>query len=350
MPRLFIFSLLLVTVLSLQLDLSSISVKAALKGIIDDIKIDDFNKFAKKFKKTYNSLELLKEKAKTWKENMDFIEKINNEKRGYEVGENFFTDLDDNERSKYLMDAKNLDDANQPNHPILRRAKRGAEVQYVGEFVDWRGPFMPAIRDQGACGSCYAFAAINAIEVQWNSLGNPFSEFSEQFDIDCNPSTYSKGCDGGFDWIVMNYAYQNGSVPRAAYPYTGVEGTCKNDTERLNIVAAWYTLRSVADAEYYVFHKGPVSFGFYVEPSFLSYKSGIYNPPIGNCYKYNNIGGHAMTIVGFGSDKGIPYWIVRNQWGDDFGEAGYIRMRRGVDVCNMETRGINLPWVHGQTD
>ncbi|CAJ0944728.1 unnamed protein product, partial [Mesorhabditis belari] len=314
-------------------------------GILNDFQLDHFINFTVKWKKSYHSEEEVQKRAKIWKENKKEIDEENKKARGYKLGENLFTDMDDDEKAKYVMD---INTANAGDEAIKKIAKRGkrAAITYVGELKDWRRPaWMPAIRDQGSCGSCYAFAAINAIEVQWNSLGHT-AQFSEQQIVDCTGDNY--GCGGGWPERVFNYSYYYGNAGRGVYPYTGKKGVCRG-TARSYIVSNWYHLTTLAQMVSYNYWYGPIAFSINVPSSLYSYVGGIFYPPQSTCTSIVNRGAHAMSIVGYGAQNGVPYWIVRNSWGASWGEGGYFRMRKGVNNCGMEKRGVYIPFVYGQS-
>ncbi|CAJ0954308.1 unnamed protein product, partial [Mesorhabditis belari] len=325
--------------------------KMAIRKLINQADADKFEEFASKWSKNYKNLDEMKRKARNWKKNMKIIDEENKKNRGYKLGENIFTDMDDDEKAKYVMDIQSAQDSNAALDRVARRAKRGVIQTYATARADWRGKFMPAVRNQKSCGSCYAFAAINAIEVQWNSIpNNTFSEFSEQQIVDC--STGNRGCNGGWPHSVMDYSYSAGNVPQDAYPYTAVAGECQNLTGQ-KIVSNWFRLSSIQDMEYYLTNVGPLTFSMWVPRSIYLYRSGIFYPPLLECKPSYAVGAHAMTIVGFGTDPNDEqYWIVRNSWGANWGEGGYLRMPKGFDLCGMEGMyewGVYVPWVYGQS-
>ncbi|CAJ0944927.1 unnamed protein product, partial [Mesorhabditis belari] len=247
----FIFSII---ALQIKLDL-----KGVLKDVLNDLETQNFANYMAKWKKNYNGNETeLKRRANIWKQNKADIDAENAIADGYTCGENMFTDMDKKERKNYVMDANLADQADASIKKLATRAKRGAQMTYVGETIDWRQPaYMPPVRDQGQCGSCYAFAAINAIEVQWNWLGHSLSQFSEQQIIDCSGT--NNGCNGGWPEKVFNYSIYYGNAPRASYPYKGVKGTCYN-TARTMTVSTWYQLTTVSQMESYNYYYGAVAF------------------------------------------------------------------------------------------
>ncbi|CAJ0580564.1 unnamed protein product, partial [Mesorhabditis spiculigera] len=305
----------------------------------------DFFDFIKAHKKDYGTADELKTRFETWKGNMaEIAEELAGAKRnGYQIGSNFFADMNPAERQKFVMRADLADEADGRLKREMPRAKR-AVYTYTGETIDWRFTgYMPAVRNQGSCGSCYAFAAINAIEVQWNWLGHN-AAFSEQQIVDCAGS--NQGCNGGWPEKVFNYSKYYGNAAQSAYPYKAAVGTCYN-TARTMTVSTWYQLTTVAQMESYNYYYGPVAFSMYVPNALYSYTGGIFYPTQSTCSSTSNVGAHAMTIVGYGSENGVPYWIVRNSWGATWGEGGYFRMRKGVNNCGMETRGVFFPWLIG---
>ncbi|CAJ0580437.1 unnamed protein product, partial [Mesorhabditis spiculigera] len=286
---------------------------ADMPDILKDEKPEEtkkFQKFAKNHHKKYDTGNEVKKRFQIWKENMEEIERENEHAKshGYTIGETKFTDLSAEEKAQagglclYVMGAEvadaTTDGTSMAPPPELDIAA------YPGESKDWRNtPYMPPVRDQGRCGSCYAFSAINAIEVQWNSLGHE-DNFSEQQIVDC--STANLGCGGGWPERVFNYSSVTGNTARDSYPYTGVVGACYN-TSKTKTVATWYQLKTVPQMENYVYNYGPLAFSIYVPSSIYQYTGGVFYPPQSTCSKTNNIGGHAMVIVGYDKRKKMYY-------------------------------------------
>ncbi|KAJ4967897.1 hypothetical protein NE237_014598 [Protea cynaroides] len=201
--------------------------------------------------------------------------------------------------------------------------------------VDWRtsGAITP-VKDQGHCGSCWAFATAAAVEsIHYIATGELLNLSPQQL-VSCDDSNY--GCDGGWSSDAYQYIRVNGGLTTwQNYPYTGTDSICDKSKESLPPLVTIGNYHSVPQNEYsmmQVVATQPISVNIDASGvKFHHYKQGIY---IGDdCATELN---HAVTIVGYGSEGGIDYWIVKNSWGEGWGENGYIRIKRGVGACAID--------------
>jgi len=164
--------------------------------------------------------------------------------------------------------------------------------------------------------------------------------------VSCDKSNL--GCNGGYLDRSWKYLVNTGIVADKCYPYSsgsGQTGTCQisggkctDGSAATKFKAAKYqTYKSVADVKNDIFNNGPVETGFLVYQDFMSYKSGIYT-------KTSNVllGGHAIKIVGWGTDatSKTDYWVVANSWGPAWGEQGHFRIKVN-HCCNFEAQIIS---------
>lgn len=193
--------------------------------------------------------------------------------------------------------------------------------------VDWRtkGVVNP-IKDQAQCGSCWAFATIAAEECKYAQTNHKLIRFSEQDIVDCDTGCF--GCNGG--WSSVAFAYiahtQDGRIMlESDYPYTAEDGKCKFDkTKAIGDFKGADDIDKSEEALAVAATKGVVSVSIDAsQESFHLYSSGIYYEPA--CSQYTD---HAVAVVGYGSEGKLNYWIVRNSWGEAWGEKGYIRMSK----------------------
>jgi cathepsin B len=217
------------------------------------------------------------------------------------------------------------------------------------------------VRDQSACGSCYAFGAVEAMSdricVQYN-VNVSLSAADAAFCCD----SCGGGCDGGFPSAVWEYWQNTGIVeegcwqyplascdhhlnhsnkpcPGSEYPSPNCPSACDNSWRG----PAWKTDRHRATRVYNIdggetaimqeiFAHGPVETAFTVYEDFVSYTGGVYKHTWGE-----ELGGHAVKIIGWGATTtGVKYWIVANSWNPDWGEQGFFRMIKGPDDCGFE--------------
>jgi len=206
--------------------------------------------------------------------------------------------------------------------------------------VDWRSRgAVTAVKDQGACGSCWAFSSISACESQWKISGHPLTAFSEQDVVSCN--TISYGCSGGYLTSTLQWIVSKNVTSMSDYPYTSSRGvTTPCNTSKMSPTVAYFrSVYTIPNNEFYiaayVLAYGPVAVAVDAT-SWQYYSSGI----LSNCI-YGGLN-HGVTIVGFGTQAGVNFWIIKNSWSANWGESGYIRVRRGFGECGIGMQVVSI--------
>ncbi|KAL0869362.1 hypothetical protein ABMA27_007612 [Loxostege sticticalis] len=270
----------------------------------------------------------------------DNIRKIH-ELNIYELGTatytvNRFTDLTQEEfSSKYLGLKPSLRDANQVPMPEAKIPKVD-----VPEAFDWRtyGAVTP-VKDQGSCGSCWAFSVTGNIEGQWKIQTGDLISLSEQELVDCDKLDH--GCNGGLPDNAYRAVEELGGLEtKNDYPYEGEDDKCSyNKTlSRVHISGAVNISSNETEMAQWLVHNGPISIGINAN-AMQFYRAGISHPWKALCNPDNL--DHGVLIVGFGVKdyplfhKRLPYWIVKNSWGASWGEEGYYRVYRGDGTCGV---------------
>jgi len=196
-------------------------------------------------------------------------------------------------------------------------------------LVDWTGTYTTPVKNQGYCGSCWAFSATEQIESDsMRTLGTSYILSPEQI-TQCDTTSY--GCNGG--WSEHAYAYvksAGGIETEASYPYTsyyGTTGTCSYTASKSVITVSGYTTVSgEANMAAYVQATGPLSVCLDAS-SWNSYTGGIMTV----CGTSVD---HCVQAVGVYPTTG-GYWKVRNSWGTSWGESGFIRLAYGANTCDI---------------
>jgi len=234
----------------------------------------------------------------------------------------------------------------------------GFKVEDLPDSVDWRehDGVVTAVKDQGGCGSCWAFSVTETMESQLAiATGNPAPILSPQQVVSCAPNPDhcggSGGCDGSTQPLGFNYTMSAGQTTEESYPYTARTGTC--DESKIKPVAQNGGFKSLTTNSYTelataVANVGPVAisvaaggFGWQI------YGGGVYTD--GGDYVMD----HAVGLVGYGVDGDKMYWTVRNSWGSGWGENGYIRLQRfgeGNEPCGMDNNPQDGDACAGDTD
>jgi len=284
------------------------------------------------------------------------IQRANSDRNNlFRQGHNAFSDMFDSELAALKGAKKPADDKG----TILKISRSSEDRQALPAFLDYRThKCMAAIRNQAACGSCWAFAAINPLEFSAcnKTATKVLTPLSEQHLVDCD--VYDNSCQGGWPTNAWYYIKaKNGSAKAASYAYSSA--TCCTATTCCARKACKYTAAMLGSKvnlygnvgsttsnntamimQSALLQFGPLAVAITTAPSFMSYKSGIYNDVACD----NKTVDHAINIVGYGktnatecSPTGTDYWIIRNSWGTTWGLLGYGMIQRGVNKCSIES-------------
>ncbi|CAL4073539.1 unnamed protein product, partial [Meganyctiphanes norvegica] len=236
--------------------------------------------------------------------------------------------------------------------PAEASAELKAHVSKLPTNWDWRNisgiNYVAPVRDQGSCGSCFAFASVGALEarVRIATKNQRQDVFSTQDVVEC--SVLSQGCTGGFNYLIAGrYAQDQGVVAEECNTYTGVDGVCGTDptcgrtyVSDYEYLGGYYGGCNEEEMMKALYENGPFAVGYMVYFDFYLYTHGIYHhTELQDRFNPIEDMNHAVLVVGYGvdPDTGEKYWTCKNSWGPDFGEAGYFRIRRGTDECGIES-------------
>jgi C1A family cysteine protease len=284
-----------------------------------------FFSFVKTYNKQYPTEEVF-DRYNTFKANLELINAHNNGSSGWKMGVNQFADLSPAEFKNYL--------GLKPRDNSYMRSKNVAPFTTVAapNDVDWvvKGAVTP-VKDQAQCGSCWSFSTTGSVEGAVQVKTGRLTSLSEQQLVDCAGSAGNQGCNGGlmddaFGWIISH----RGIGSEASYPYTARDGTCR-DVPSVSTISAFKDVQQGSEeALMSALNTQPVSIAIEADQSsFQYYKSGVFTGPCGQQLD------HGVLLVGSGTDGGQDYWKVKNSWGASWGDAGYIRMIRGKNMCGL---------------
>ncbi|XP_075711295.1 cathepsin L-like proteinase [Rhinoderma darwinii] len=291
-----------------------------------------------KHDKEYNTLHDAMFRRKAWEATWHKVQKHNQlAEQGlstYRMAMNKFADMTPEERTSRKCFLSNKKSTSQKNVPV----QVSSTTLNIPESVDWRdSKCVTRVKDQGFCGSCWAFATVGVFESHHCIKTKELVEFSEQQLVDCDSG--NDACCGGLPENAMAYISKHGIMKAKDYEYADKHLACsyKPDNAVTFNLTKYYILPGEENMALSLAFDGPMSVGIDASDDFQLYRDGIYD---GECTPEPN---HAVIVVGYGTehdedaDEDIDYWIVRNSWGEDWGENGYVKMRRNVNLCGIAT-------------
>eukprot|EP01060_Flectonema_neradi_P018854 TRINITY_DN257_c0_g1_i5.p1 TRINITY_DN257_c0_g1~~TRINITY_DN257_c0_g1_i5.p1 ORF type:complete len:626 (+),score=156.83 TRINITY_DN257_c0_g1_i5:48-1925(+) len=278
--------------------------------------------------KTYSGAEH-ESRFATYSANMEAAKKLS-EKDHATYGASPFADMTEEEfRSYHNADFSEVDVSSLDVAPLV--------IDFQAEAVDWRQKgAVTAVKNQGSCGSCWAFSTTGNVEGQWFLAGNKLTSLSEEQLVACDK--IDDGCNGGLPTNAYKYIVEAGGLESEEdYKYTSGEGrvgSCEFEKSKVAVKISGGSVVSGGESQMlaWMSKNGPLSIG--VNAAGLDwqlYTGGIMK----NCKVKQP--DHGVLIVGYGTEDNTPYWIVKNSWGANWGEHGYVRLEYGINSCNIES-------------
>jgi C1A family cysteine protease len=225
--------------------------------------------------------------------------------------------------------------------PVTEVSARAVEA--TPTTFDWRKlNAVTPVKNQGQCGSCWAFSTTESVESQWFLANNTIPVLGPQQLVDCD--TTSQGCNGGWTYWAFAYLMKAGGLEsEASYPYTAANGICKFKASKVVAKVANYSFaippcesgtcksQNEVNLRAQLSTIGPLSICVNANP-WQTYSSGV----LSNCPGAANDLDHCVQMVGYDMTATKPYYIVRNSWGADWGNAGYIYVAaNGKNECGV---------------
>ena len=297
----------------------------------------EFLKYVSKFSKSYGTKEEFEFRAEQFKNTLVKISDENSKNDNtFSLGLNKFADWTPSEYRRIL--------SYKPSKKSDRKTvQQSFENVEIPASVDWRaeGKVNP-VKDQGQCGSCWAFSTIGAIEPRYAIKTGTLLSLSEQQLVDCAGGTYgNQGCNGGDMGTAIQYSHDFGNELESDYPYTALDGTCTYDKNKVKVTPAQgptNVATNNAAALKAAIAEGPVSVAIEADTFvFQFYSGGVLNSKACG----TNLD-HGVVAVGYGSNAGKDYYIVRNSWGSSWGLSGYVNIAivDGEGICGIQMEPV----------
>jgi len=292
-----------------------------------------FNEFTGLYGKVYTPEEYVR-RASIYADNLRQIDEINAQNLSWTAGVNKFSDLTwDEFKVRLIRDPQDCS-ATTGNHRM-----RGGIVG-ADPAKDWRdNGVVTKVKDQGNCGSCWTFSSTGAMESAHAIKTGDLLYLSEQQLVDCADAFDNHGCAGGLPSHAFNYVHYFGGIQgEDTYPYKGKDTPCVADLKKsIATVASEVNITQDSETELMdaIGNVMPVAIAFQVASDFSHYSSGVYTSTI--CKSGPMDVNHAVLAVGYGTDKTVQYYTVKNSWGADWGEDGYFRIVRNKNMCGLAT-------------
>ncbi|PON48512.1 Cyseine protease [Trema orientale] len=292
-----------------------------------------FARFANRYGKNYETVAEMKLRFGIFSENLKLIRSTNKKGLPYSLAVNHFADWTWEEFQRHRLGAaQNCSATLKGNHKLTDAVLPNTQ--------DWRkANIVSPVKDQGHCGSCWTFSTTGALEAAYKQAFGKEISLSEQQLVDCAGAFNNFGCHGGLPSQAFEYIKYNGGLEtEEAYPYTGQDGTCKFSAENVAVqVVDSVNITKGAEDElkHAVGIVRPVSVAFEVVTGFRFYKKGVYTSD--TCGNEPTDVNHAVLAVGYGVEDGVPYWLIKNSWGADWGDNGYFKMELGKNMCGVAT-------------
>jgi C1A family cysteine protease len=290
------------------------------------------------YNKKYSSPKEEEKRFQIFVNNLKFITKENDhlkrKENSYKLGLNELSSLNAEEIRQRYTGVRVPTKEEESKVPVFNGSSTANRRTLLKKSLDYRS-YMNPVENQGSCGSCYSFATLATIEAAYAIKNGVEINLSKQEIVDCSTGTF--GCHGGWFADTCDYILEQQGLYDSTdyqYLYETEAQTCRSiNAERIgSIVSYGRVTRGDEEAMKIALNSfGPLFVVISVGDDFYNYESGILDIP--NCSKSTD---HAVVVVGYGTEDGQDYWLIRNSWGEYWGDAGYVKMARNKDdMCGI---------------
>ena len=293
----------------------------------------EFNNWKRAYNVSYTNETQKVERFINWLNNRQHVTIHNKKHLGYDLTLNEFADMGSEWTSRYSYNRK------------LKNKVRKEPICLTNndislpDVVDWRGKgLVTDIKNQEQCGSCWAFSAVGSMEGQHAKNTGNLVSLSESQIVDCDVDGGDEGCGGGLMDGAFQYVIKQGGIEsEKAYPYDPQDDPCKFNKSK--VAATFKGFKDVTGGEEglkaAVATIGPISVAIDASrPTFQLYSKGVYYDDDCSTTELD----HGVLVVGYGNENGKDFWLVKNSWGENWGEKGYIKMARNKNNnCGIAT-------------
>lgn len=296
-----------------------------------------FSNFQARFSKKYETIEEFEYRFQVFRENLRTIILHNlDHRQNFTMGINQFTDLTETEfKERFVSGLK------KPTVGSYGCKTFTSSAANVPSSIDWREKgAVTSVKDQGQCGSCWTFSSTGAVEGAWAIHKGQLIDLSEQELVDCATgiSYGSHGCNGGQMEGAFKFIIEHGQCALSDYPYTAKDGSCKDCASVVHMSSCSDVKPNDQISLMAAVAQQPVAIAIEADTRyFQSYSGGILTST--SCG--TNLD-HGVLIVGYGSENGQDYWLVKNSWGTTWGDKGYVKIARSSSTNDAGICGIAM--------
>ena len=295
-----------------------------------------FSNFQDRFSKRYENIQELENRFQIFRTNLRNIILHNlDHTQNFTMGINQFTDLTPQEfKDKYVGGLKTA--VGSYGCKTFSSSASGAPSS-----IDWRQKgAVTSVKDQGQCGSCWTFSSTGAVEGAWAIATGKLIDLSEQELVDCATGVAygSHGCSGGEMEGAFKFIIQNGQCSASSYPYTAKDGSCQKCSAVAHISSCSDVKPNDQISLKAAVSQQPVSVAISADTRlFQSYSGGVITST--SCYTSLD---HGVLVVGYGTENGQDYWLVKNSWSSSWGDKGYVKIARSSSTNDPGVCGIAM--------